>query len=53
MDVTRNRTDVADVIDITWGQGKDPAPGTFVSGAEMCAWKYIIYTEGIPTHLPF
>jgi hypothetical protein len=53
MDITRNHTDVADITDITWGKGNDPAPGTFVSGVEMCAWKYIIYTEGITTYLPF
>jgi hypothetical protein len=46
MEVTQNHTDVADIMDITWGKGNDPAPGTFVSGVEMCAWKYIIYTEG-------
>jgi hypothetical protein len=49
MEVTRNHTDVADIMDITWNKGNDPAPRTFVSGAEMCAWRYIIYTEGIPT----
>ena len=47
MEVTEGHPDVADVVGMQWGNtGTDPAPDTFVSGIDMCKWKYIIYTEG-------
>ena len=50
MEKTRGRGDVADIVAIEWKSPNDPAPNGFVSGTEMCAWKYIIYTEGILIH---
>ena len=47
MEVTERHPDVADVVGMQWGNtGTDPAPGAFVSGIDMCKWRYIIYTEG-------
>ena len=47
IDVTRNHSDIADIEEMSWNKATDPAPEKFVSGLDMCAWKYIIYTEGI------
>jgi hypothetical protein len=41
--VTEGHRDVANVEQIEWGSVK---PENYVSPAEMCSWKYIIYTEG-------
>jgi len=42
--VTEGHSDVADVAEISWGNGD--MPGNFVAPDKMCSWKYIIYTEG-------
>ena len=47
MEKTEDHQDIADIVAIEWRSPNDPAPSAFVSGTEMCAWKYIIYTEGI------
>jgi len=48
LEMTRNHTDVADIVEMSWSDDKsDPAPINFVSSTEMCSWKYIIYTEGM------
>ena len=47
LDVTRDHPDVADIVEMSWGNPSDAAPSAYVSSVEMCAWKYIIYTEGI------
>lgn len=46
IEVTRDRPDVADVVDMTWDSSSGSAPARFVTASEMCAWRYIIYTEG-------
>jgi Glycosyl transferase family 90 len=46
LEVTRGHLDVADVVDMIWDSASSAAPDNFVTGSEMCAWKYIIYTEG-------
>ena len=51
IDATKDHPDVADVIELTWNDPLAPAPADFVSTSDMCAWKYIIYTEG--TYDPF
>ena len=50
MEKTRGHEDVADIVAIEWKSPDDPAPSAFVSGTDMCAWRYIIYTEGIVDH---
>jgi len=47
LDVTKDHPDVADIVEMVWGDPSGPAPSAYVSPLEMCAWKYIIYTEGI------
>lgn len=41
---TAEHPDIADIKVIEWGDGNNPTH--FVGPNEMCAWKYIIYTEG-------
>lgn len=51
LDITKGHSKVADIVEMIWGDPSDPAPSAYVSPLEMCAWKYIIYTEGISPEL--
>jgi hypothetical protein len=46
LEAIKDHPDIADVMEMSWGGADHPVPEDFVSGLEMCAWKYIIYTEG-------